>query len=118
MVKPELALRVVRPGKGEKANKKRMAVVATVLTHEPRVRTAEEVIESLFRKGPRLKPAEGEAPRWPGPEHKRLWASLELSVADVIKDVVREVKMRDPRNTILLHRRAASSRKISSEGKF
>jgi hypothetical protein len=51
MVKPEEALRIVRRGKGEKANKKRMATVAAVFTRQPRVRTPEEVVESLFREG-------------------------------------------------------------------
>ena len=41
MVKPERALRVVRRGKGEKANKKRMATVAAVHSQPPIVRTPE-----------------------------------------------------------------------------
>jgi hypothetical protein len=102
MVKPEEALRVVRRGKGEKANKKRMATVATVFTQEPRVRTPEEVVESLFRKGPRLLPKDGETPRWPGPEYKRVWASLEKPKDDVIAEVVREVRRRDPKRKKLL----------------
>jgi hypothetical protein len=97
MVKPEKALRVVRRGAGKKANKKRMATVATVFTQEPRVRTPEEVLESLFRKGPRLLSKEDEAPRWPGPEYKRVWASLERSKDDVVAEVVREALRRDPR---------------------
>jgi len=94
MVKPQLALRVVRPGKGKKANKRRMATVAVVYTQEPRVRTPEEVVESLFREGPRIK---RDTPRWPGPEHKRVWASLERGVADVVSEAVSEVERRDPR---------------------
>jgi hypothetical protein len=39
MVKPERALRVVRRGKGEKANKKRMATVAAVHNQAPIART-------------------------------------------------------------------------------
>jgi hypothetical protein len=97
MVKPEAALRTVRPGKGKKANKKRMATVAAVYTQEPRVRTPEKVVESLFREGPRIKRGENDAPRWPGPENKRVWASLERSVADVVAEAVDEVKRRDPR---------------------
>lgn len=96
MVKPELALRVVRRGRGEKANKKRMATVAAVFTIEPRVRTPAEVVDSLFRTGPRLKPAEGDRPRWPGPEHKRIWASLERTKDEVVAEVVHEVGLRDP----------------------
>jgi hypothetical protein len=94
MVKPEEALRVVRLGKGKKANKKRMATVATVYTQQPRVRTPEEVVESLFYEGPRLL-RDSPKPR-AGPEHKRVWASLEKSKDDVIAEVAREIAARDP----------------------
>lgn len=94
MVKPEEALRVVRLGSGEKANKKRMATVAAVFTQQPRPRTPEEVIESLFYEGPRaLRPTP--KPRV-GPEHKRVWASLRKGKKDVIAEVAREVAARDP----------------------
>jgi hypothetical protein len=124
MVKPELALRVVRQGSGKKANKKRMATVAAVFTQEPRIRTPEEVLESLFREGPRLVTDE-EAPRWPGPENKRIWASLIKSKDDVIAEVVQELAVRDPkgkkRRAILidgeqaLQRRAAKAIKDGVE---
>ncbi len=73
VVKPEKALRVVRRGKGEKANKKRMATVAAVFTQEPRPRTPEEVVANLLDPPrPRLVGAESESrPRVPRPEHKR-----------------------------------------------
>jgi hypothetical protein len=96
MVKPETALRVVRRGSGKKANKKRMATVAAVFTQQPRVRTPMEVVESLFREGPRLVPDEGSAPRWPGPERKRIWASLAKTKDEVIAEVARELNARDP----------------------
>jgi hypothetical protein len=92
MVKPETALRVVRRGKGEKANKKRMATVAAVFTQEPRVRTPEEVVESLFRTGPR--PVEDKPV--PRPQDKRVWASVEKSKEEVLGDVAAEVERRDP----------------------
>jgi len=53
MVKEERVEPVVRLGRGEKANKKRMATVAAVYTVAPRIRTPEEVTDSLFR--PELK---------------------------------------------------------------
>ncbi len=53
MVKPERALRVVRRGKGQKANKKRMATVAAVHNQAPVVRTPQEVLDSLFDAGER-----------------------------------------------------------------
>lgn len=97
MVKPQPAERVVRRGKGEKAHKKRMAVVATVLTQQPRVRTPEEVIESLFATGPRPAKAPGEAsPVRERPEHKRVWASLHQGKAEVIGEMAQEMARRDP----------------------
>ena len=52
-----------------------MATVAAVFTQEPRIRTPEEVVESLFYEGPRL---HRETPKArAGPEFKRVWASLE-----------------------------------------
>jgi hypothetical protein len=93
-------LRVVTRGKNERDNKKRMATVAAVFTQEPRVRTPEEVVESLFRRrGPTLLPKDDEAPRWPGPEHKRVWASLLKTKDEVFAEVVHEVNQRDPKTT-------------------
>jgi hypothetical protein len=96
MVKPEKALRVVRRGKGQKANKKRMATVAAVFTQVPRPRTPEEVVESLFDARPHVATPE-EAPK-PDvrPEHKRVWASVEKEKDEVIAEVQREVHARDP----------------------
>jgi hypothetical protein len=90
-------LRVVSRGKDERDNKKRMATVAAVFTQEPRVRTPEEVVESLFRKRAALVPRNDEAPRWPGPEHKRVWASLVKTKDEVFAEVLREVRQRDPK---------------------
>jgi hypothetical protein len=89
-------LRVVSRGKNERDNKKRMATVAAVFTQEPRVRTPEEVVESLFRKRPSLVPRDDEAPRGPGPEHKRVWASLLKTKDEVFAEIVHEVHQRDP----------------------
>src|SRR6202161_2386610 len=52
MVKPEGAQPKARLTKGQKANKKRMATVATVFTRAPWVRTPQQVIESLFTTAP------------------------------------------------------------------
>jgi hypothetical protein len=59
-----------RRGKGEKANKKRMAVVGAVYTIEPFVRTADDVIEEVMRKEARA--------RRPRPQNKRVRAELLL----------------------------------------
>jgi hypothetical protein len=95
-------LRVVTRGKNERDNKKRMATVAAVFTQAPRVRTPEEVVESLFRKKPSLIPKNDQAPRWPGPEHKRVWASLLKTKDEVFAEVVHEVHQRDPKGKKIL----------------
>ena len=57
-----------RRGKGEKANKKKMAAVGAVYTIDPFVRTADEVIDEVMRKKA--------AKRRPKPAHKRVRAEL------------------------------------------
>lgn len=100
MVKDERAEPIVRLGRGEKANKKRMATVAAVYTVAPRIRTPEEVTDSLFR--PELKLISGgkesERPARLKPEQKRVWASLEKSKDDIIQEVGVEMNVRDPEN--------------------
>jgi hypothetical protein len=97
MLKPEQTLRTVRRGKGEKKNKKRMATVATVRTHQPRVRTPEEVVESLFADKPKAKrPRRSRSTAAAAVEHKRVWASLTGSKDEVIAEVAREAKRCDP----------------------
>lgn len=98
MVKPEKAERAVRRTKGKKANKKRMATVATVFTTQPRMRTPEEVVESLF--WPELKRSqEGKKKPRPRPENKRVWASLKQSKDAVIDEMGEEMWRRDPDGT-------------------
>src|SRR5580692_9736759 len=93
MVKPCGAQPTARLAKGQKANKKRMATVATVFTRAPWVRTPQQVIESLF---PTSRPASGEAPPPPRPENKRVWASLLKGKTAVIEEVAAEMDRRDP----------------------
>jgi len=93
MVKPGGAQPTVRLTKGQKANRKRMATVATVFTRAPWVRTPEQVVESLFRIR-RQTPADGQTP--PRPENKRVWASLLKGKAAVIQEVAQEMQRRDP----------------------
>jgi hypothetical protein len=94
MVKPEGAKKVVRRGKGEKANKKKMATVAAVHSQAHAVRTPQQVLDSLFcteRSGSHSKPR-------PRPNHKRVWASLLSDKATFITDVKAEMRRRDPRH--------------------
>jgi hypothetical protein len=96
MIKPEQTLRKVRRGKGDKKHKKRMATVASVRTVQPRVRTAEEVVDSLFRTTPKPRqPRVRKKPAAP-PQHKRVWADLLSSKDEVITQVVEEVRRVDP----------------------
>lgn len=90
VVKPKGAVKTVRRKKGEKPNKKKMATVAAVFTQKPRVRTPEDVVESLFESGTaspkqRLRP-----------ENKRVWASLAKEKAVVFDEIKSEMEARDP----------------------
>ena len=69
---PEEPKPAAHPSKGEKTSRKKMAVVGTVYTVDPYVRTPEQVVAALFRDEPKPKP-----PPRPKPQNKRLWASLE-----------------------------------------
>src|SRR5215467_13311699 len=93
MVKPGGARPAARLTKGQKANKKRMATVATVFTRAPWVRTPQQVIESLF---PTHRRAASDEPAPPRPENKRVWASLLKGKTAVIQEVAEEMDRRDP----------------------
>jgi hypothetical protein len=93
MIKPEGKRRSIRRTKGQKANRKKMATVATVFTRAPWVRTPQQVVDSLFRS--EGTPPAGQDPP-PRPEHKRVWASLSKGKAAVIGEVAAEVLRRDP----------------------
>jgi hypothetical protein len=97
MVKPGGAPPAHRLTKGQKANKKRMATVATVFTRAPWVRTPQQVIESLFPTGRRTA---GDAPVPPRPENKRAWASLLKGKTAVIQEVAEEMERRDPSRSL------------------
>ena len=71
MVKPEPNPPPVGLANEQKKNKKKMATVAAVFTKAPFVRTPQQVVDSLFRSGPK------DAKQSPSkPENKRVWASL------------------------------------------
>ena len=80
-----------RRGKGEKANKKKMAAVGAVYTIEPFVRTADEVIDEVMRK----KAAE----RRPQPAHKRVRAELLVGKVALFLWLADEVIRRNPTGT-------------------
>ena len=80
-----------RRGKGEKANKKRMAAVGAVYTIEPFVRTTDEVIDELQRKKA--------ARRRPRPQHKRVRADLLLGKVSLFLWLADELCRRNPQGT-------------------
>jgi hypothetical protein len=92
MVKPEGAERIVRRKKGDKANKKKMATVAAVFSQPPRMRTPDQVLDSLFATA-EPRPAHQRHPR---PADKRVWASLVSGKDSFISDVRAEMDRRDP----------------------
>lgn len=89
---PKLAKRT---SKGEKRNRKRMSQVAAVYTVGRFVRMPEEILGELNSVGGH----EGvtRPRRRPKPEHKRVWASLEKEPEEVVKELVEEGLLRDPR---------------------
>ena len=96
MVKPEGAQPKARLTKGQKANKKRMATVATVFTRAPWVRTPQQVVDSLFPTS--RKPSQATPP--PRPENKRVWASLRKGKTAVIQEVAEEMDRREPKRSL------------------
>jgi hypothetical protein len=79
-----------RLSRGEKRNAKRMATAAGVYTVAPYPRTAEDVLGCLAPRNEREKPDR------PKPESKRVWASLEKTPDEVIREAFREARRRDP----------------------
>ena len=80
-----------RRGKGEKANKKRMAAVGAVYTIKPFVRTADEVIDEVMRKKA--------AQRRPRPTHKRVRADLLVGKVALFLWLADEVIRRNPQGS-------------------
>jgi hypothetical protein len=77
---------------GEKSNRKRMAQVATVYSIAPFPRGPADILHSLRDAG------EVDARR-PRPTAKRVWASVEKSAREVIREVFEEALRRDPHKT-------------------
>ena len=80
-----------RRGKGEKANRKRMAAVGAVYTINPFARTADEVIDEVMRKKA--------AQRRPRPAHKRVRADLLVGKVALFLWLADEVIRRRPQGS-------------------
>lgn len=84
----EVHKKKTRLSKGEKRNRKRMAMVASVYDISPFVRSAESIMDKTKRpKGTIV----------PRPAYKRVWASVEKPSQEVIEDMFREALRRDPK---------------------
>jgi hypothetical protein len=83
----EVHKKTTRLSKGEKRNRKRMATVATVYDIAPFIRSAENIMNKAEVK------VGNKAPR---PSCKRVWASVEKSSDEVIKEMFDEALRRDP----------------------
>lgn len=82
-----------RLSRGEKRGFKRMAEVATVYTIAPFVRTPDDIVRDLWPDDP-----QPSLPSRPRPQHKRVWASLRQSPAEVIAAAFDEAQRRDPQH--------------------
>lgn len=101
MIKPEAATKTVRRRKGEKSNKKKMATVGCVFSQQPRCRTPEDVVASLFalddqQPDQQAAAADKRRERRDRPQRKRVWASLRSSKDTFIADLRAEMARRDP----------------------
>ena len=83
-----------RLSKGEKKNRKRMAMVASVYNVAPYVRTPDDVVAMLWRD--RDAPSTRDRPR---PEYKRVWSSVVRDPQSVIEEAFAEADSRDPGRT-------------------
>ena len=72
-----------RRKKGEKANKKQMATLGCVYTVDPKVRSAEDVVEALFRE---YSAHRSDQSVDPVAQHKRIWSSLTYDEGDLHVD--------------------------------
>lgn len=105
--KAEVHKKQTRLSRGEKRNRKRMAMVASVYDITPHVRSAESIM-GLTEKEPNP----------PKPINKRVWASVEKPSMEVIQDMFKEALRRDPRQkrkwVILIDGQAAQLKSIKT----
>ena len=83
-----------RTKSGEKPNRRRVAEVGSVYGVQPFVRTSDDVIGELASIRA-LRPV-SEATQRPRPTNKRVWASVDKPMADVVEQVFQEALRRDP----------------------
>ena len=102
MLKKEAVKLKAHPGKGEKRQKKKEAMVGVSYTVDPHIRRAEEVAEHLISpkraqaKREKAKQAEEPLVKAPKAQSIRRLASLEQPKATVVNELVRDATARDP----------------------
>lgn len=79
-----------RQSRGEKANAKRMATVASVYNIDRFIRTPEQIVGEIKATEPSISR--------PRPVEKRVWASIEKESTKVTEDIFEEALRRDPTN--------------------
>jgi hypothetical protein len=77
-----------RRKKGEKANKKQMATLGCIYTVDPKLRSADDVVEALFRE---RSADRSDKSVDPVAQHKRVWSSLTYDEGDLHVDAETEV---------------------------
>lgn len=91
MVRERSAERKVRLSKGEKRTSKKEAVVTTVYTLAPTVRTAKEVVNSFFQKEQALPSSSTKRSK---PKNKHLWVTL-TGKDTALQRLAQQVAIRD-----------------------
>lgn len=84
-----------RTKSGEKPNRRRVAEAASVYSVSPFVRTSDDVMGELASVRPIRAVGEAASPR-PRPVNKRVWASVDKSMSDVVEQAFQEALRRDP----------------------
>lgn len=80
---------IKRQSRGEKANAKRMATVASVYSIDKFTRTPDQIIGELHANELSVRPR---------PIEKRVWASIEKSAEQVTEEIFEEAQRRDPKH--------------------
>ncbi len=104
VIKKEAAKLKARPGKGEKRQKKKEAMVGVSYTVDTHERSAEEVAQHLIyperRQAERAAAKQSGQPLSSSPKGQniRRLASLERTKSEVVQEIVQDAKARDPQN--------------------
>lgn len=100
VIKREAVKLKARLGKGEKRQKKKEALVGASYTVDSKIRTPEDVAETLvYPEKAREKKQEQEEKKQPvKAQNVRRLASLERSKKEVMKEIIADAKARDPKH--------------------